>query len=142
MDVVGVVIMVIRKSSSGAELLFLQRSGGKYEGQWWPVAGTCEAGENPVETVIRELREEVALIPQSLYPLGLTVPHVDGHSRLEGYVAYVEADAQVALNYEHSSFKWQSVEEALEIAPDPDFIRYVEREFMLVDQPKGNAIEF
>ncbi len=131
--VVGVIVNVIKKQLAGSKILFLCRSGGRYEGQWWPVGGTCEPGENPLETALRELKEETNLIPMRLYRLGKDVPHSNQVSKLKGYVAYVDADAKVLLNYEHSDFKWVSVEQAIDMVPDQvhAFMQYLESHFIM-----------
>ena len=117
-DCVGVIIHVIRGHDAAAEFLFLLRSGGKYEGQWWPVAGTCEAGEDPVETAIREIDEEISLTPQALFTTGRAMDHPTEPGHLQIFVAFVPADAEVTLNYEHSERVWLGVEETVDFVPD------------------------
>jgi 8-oxo-dGTP pyrophosphatase MutT (NUDIX family) len=134
---VGVVVNVLRIVEGVGQFLFLRRSGGAYKNQWWPVAGNVEVGENPVQAVLRELKEETDLIPLEIYRLGMDVPHVDGKSKLEGFVAFVEPGSLVRLNYEHSEFGWLGVPEAIEGLPAYalPFIRHIERRF-LISQPQ------
>ena len=134
---VGVVVNVLRIVDGVGQFLFLRRSGGGYKNHWWPVAGKIEAGENPVQAVLRELKEEADLIPLEIYRLGMAVPHVDGKSKLEGFVAFVEPGTLVRLNYEHSEFGWLGVQEAIEGLPTYaiPFIRHIESRF-LISQPQ------
>ena len=134
---VGVVVNVLRIIDGVGQFLFLRRSGGGYKNHWWPVAGKIEAGENPVQAVIRELKEEADLIPLEIYRLGMAVPHVDRKSKLEGFVAFVESRSLVRLNYEHSEFGWLGVQEAIEGLPTYaiPFIRHIESQF-LISQPQ------
>ena len=75
---VAVAVYVLRRNASEIELLFLRRSGGQFEGRWWPVTGKREPGEDPIECAMRELREETGLTPQTLYQTDLTAPVAGG----------------------------------------------------------------
>jgi 8-oxo-dGTP pyrophosphatase MutT (NUDIX family) len=133
----GVVVNVLRIVDGVGQFLFLRRSDGAYKNQWWPVAGKVEVGENPVQAALRELKEETDLIPLEIYRLGMDVPHVDGKSKLEGFVAFVEPGSLVRLNNEHSEFGWFGVQEAIEGLPAYalPFLRHMERRF-LISQPQ------
>jgi 8-oxo-dGTP pyrophosphatase MutT (NUDIX family) len=74
----GIIAKVIREGHGrSAELLYLRRSGGRFAGQWWPVAGTCEIGEEPLAALFRELKEETGLEPEKVFSLGLEITHAD-----------------------------------------------------------------
>ncbi len=142
----GVIIFILRKLDNDCQILFLKRSGGQFEGQWWPVAGTCEQGEQPVKTVIRELSEETGLSASEIYLFGRDVKHLNGVSKLESFVVFVPPESQVKLNYEHSEFRWASVQEAIEIVPESvrarvqhvEHIQHIENSFInrLPDESK------
>lgn len=139
----GVVVNVLRvgepngsneeNPSLNFHFLSLLRSGGKYKGQWWPVAGTCEADEDPLNTALRELMEETGITPNKLFELNMPVEHIDDHFHLQGYVAFVESGCTVTLNYEHSDYRWISVDEALAAVPDDGslVIQYVVDNYVL-----------
>ncbi len=116
-DIKGVVVNVLRVNEHAVEFLFLQRLSGDFKGQWWPVAGNCKEGESPVDSAIRELKEETGLDVVKLYELGKDIQHIDRKTKLNGYVALVNKSAEVQLNYEHSSYKWLSEQEAYELLP-------------------------
>lgn len=108
---VAIAVYVLRRSVGGTELLFLRRSGGRFEGQWWPVTGTREPSEDPQQCALRELLEETGLVPQMLFPTDLTAP-VEGGGHLRIFVAPVESSAVVCMNWEHDAHRWCSAEEA------------------------------
>jgi dATP pyrophosphohydrolase len=107
-DCLGVVLFVVRRSADTHRYLLVRRSGGRFGGQWWPVAGTSRPDEPPHRTALRELREETGLVPVSLYKTQLEAPHSEERGFLSIFVAFVEASAEVVLNYEHDDFRWLS----------------------------------
>lgn len=127
----GVVIIVLRQINLDTELLFLQRSGGAFKDQWWPVAGHCEPGESPSTTARRELKEETDLDAIELIDLEKPIMHTDGKTKLKGYVAIVDKENEVKLNYEHSQFKWLTFEETYDLLQDfiHPFIKHIEEHF-------------
>lgn len=104
-------VYVLRRRAGATELLFLRRSGGRFGGQWWPVTGTREPSEDPIQCALRELREETGLTPTSLYQTDLTAP-VEGGGYLRIFVASVDSSAVVCLNWEHDAHRWCSTDEA------------------------------
>lgn len=107
-DCLGVVLFVVRRSADRHQYLLVRRSGGRFGGQWWPVAGTSLPDEPPHRTALRELREETGLVPISLYQTQLQAPHSEERGFLSIFVAFVEASAEVILNYEHDASRWLS----------------------------------
>lgn len=127
---VGVIVFVLRGVESDRELLFLRRSGGAYAEQWWPIGGTCKVGELPLQTVFREVSEETGLSPTAIYGFGEDIPHIDGHSRIEAFVAFVSSSVEVKINHEHSEYKWLSADEASTLVADPTPILRLRDKFM------------
>ncbi len=113
----GVAVFILRERDGAIETLLLKRAGGGFEEEWCPVAGTVEPGEEAGATVQREAAEETGLRLRELEASEIRVyrsPQRDGpHIRI--YSAWVEADAEVRLNYEHSDFAWCSFERAREL---------------------------
>ena len=115
--VAGVIVYVIRQFPDQRKVLFLKRSGGQHKDVWWPVGGTPEAGEEPLQTALRELREETRFRPDQLFSFGMEIPHADSSKALVTFVAFVDATTPVALNYEHSDYQWRSGAEAVNQVP-------------------------
>ena len=116
-DCLGVVLFVVRRSPDTHQYLLVRRSGGRFAGQWWPVAGTSRPDESPHRTALRELREETGLVPVSLYKTRLEAPHAEERGFLPVFVAFVEASAEVVLNYEHDDFQWLSANGVKSLIP-------------------------
>ena len=130
-NTIGVVINVLRIIEGEGQLLFLRRSGGTYKNHWWPVAGHVKEDESPLQAALRELKEETDLSPLEIYELDKSVPHVNGKSKLEGFVAFVDPNSMIKLNHEHSEFVWFRVQDAIDGLPiyAVPFIRHIESQF-------------
>ena len=113
----GVSVSVVRDRAGVAELLFLRRSGGRFDGQWWPVTGTREGGEPPAACALRELEEETGLRPKALYATEIRAAVEGDRGHLRVFVAAVDAGAAVRLNWEHDDHRWLRVEEAESMTP-------------------------
>jgi len=133
-------VHLLRHDDNGRTFLFVRRSGGRFAGDWWPVAGTREVGERPVETALRETLEETGLVPSTMYDTGFSAPHMDLEGQLRIYTAFVPADAVIRLNYEHTDYRWMTLEEAVAIAPPAaeSFVRDLACRF-LESRPPASA---
>ena len=82
------------------------------------MGGTLEAGEQPLQTALRELFEETGFRPDQLFFFGLGIPHADLGKSLATFVAYVDETTPVTLNDEHSDYLWMTGAEAVNLVPD------------------------
>ncbi len=89
-------------------------------GEWFPVEGGIDAGENPDEAVLRELREETELVPQACYRESIRiVPSKPAPVRIHIYAGFVSRGTLVVLNEEHTEFRWCSFAGAFRLLSVP-----------------------
>ncbi len=96
------------------ELQFLQllRATEPMNATWQPVMGHIEEGETAIETALRELQEEVALIAAAEQLHALEQVHPYFLPRLNAvflsprFALRVDADWAPVLNEEHTDWRW------------------------------------
>lgn len=119
--ITGVGTLVFRPREDGSfEVLLLRRATEPYRGQWFTVDGMLRHGEAPRDAALRELAEETSLAPRLLVRNFGAPDHaatVRGPVRIFGFVAYVDARADVVLNPEHSEATWFSLDDASALLP-------------------------
>jgi dihydroneopterin triphosphate diphosphatase len=140
---------IFRRGPNGAEYLLLKRSSRYMFGLWQHVAGSIEEGENAVDAVIRELREETGQTPIALYSADIIESFYDTKYNVimmvPIFVAEFDSSLEVVLSNEHSEYKWVSAAEAMEHFTFPQqksSLELIEREFVLKSPPAILAIEF
>ncbi|MCE7741954.1 MAG: NUDIX domain-containing protein [Candidatus Heimdallarchaeota archaeon] len=86
---------------------------------WETVTGRLEADESPVTGVLREVEEETSLKVEVILPLDTGFFYRGGKEFpmvfISYYCKYVEGN--VNLTWEHSEYKWITLQEALDL-PD------------------------
>ena len=76
--IVGVLGLPIRKNGKGWEFFLTQRLAPHRKDinlKWQLAGGELEFGETPEQTLVREFQEELAIIPQILYPYPIVISH-------------------------------------------------------------------
>ncbi|MFX1284639.1 MAG: NUDIX domain-containing protein [Promethearchaeota archaeon] len=97
--------------------LILKRSSNKdfAPNTWEPVTGRLERDENPENGVLREIEEEVGIEAQVVMPIATSCFYRGGQEVpmvfIYYWVKYLEGE--VKLSWEHSEYKWVTLEEAL-----------------------------
>jgi type II secretory ATPase GspE/PulE/Tfp pilus assembly ATPase PilB-like protein/8-oxo-dGTP pyrophosphatase MutT (NUDIX family) len=110
-------VLVIRPLPLGWRVLALQRRlGTRCPGAWEPVHGHIDAGEEPEDAAIREVREETGLEVDRLYnvrvqPFYLHKTHTVQLAIV--FAAFVSEPANVTIAGEHQRAEWLSVDDAL-----------------------------
>ncbi len=111
-------VYLISPRTDGWRILTLQRSKStRCPTAWESVHGRIEAGEEPEQAAVREVREETGLEVQRLYnvcvqPFYLHRTHVVELAVV--FAAFVDPAAEIRLSEEHSRSEWLVPERALE----------------------------
>ncbi|TNE37003.1 MAG: NUDIX domain-containing protein [Alphaproteobacteria bacterium] len=112
---------VLRRIEGRPEVLLLRRVGDPLDGEWCQVAGRLEEGEKAWEGVLRELKEETALVPDRFYSGDICEQFynafADVITLIPVFVAWIDKPQDIVLNEEHSDFGWFELEEALTRLP-------------------------
>lgn len=118
----GTSVVALRRATGGHEILLLRRTGSN-AGEWCQIAGSIEPGETAWQAALREMREETGLIPSRLYSADLCEQFyeigTDSIWIAPVFVAYVDSEATVRLNEEHSEYCWTSLDRAGDLVPFP-----------------------
>jgi dATP pyrophosphohydrolase len=113
-------VCVFRFLTDRPEYLLLKRVHDEelYPGLWQLVSGTMEPGERAAACALRELQEEIALVPALLW----VAPHVsmffdqlhDTVNISPLFVAQVDVGGDPQLSREHSEYSWYPFPQARE----------------------------
>ena len=118
----GVAVVALRTTTRDHEALLMRRTGSN-AGEWCQIAGSIESGETAWQAALREMREETALVPGRLYSADLCEQFyeigTDSIWVAPIFVAYVDSEATVRLNQEHSEYCWTSIGRAIDLLPFP-----------------------
>ena len=110
-------VIVIRPLRDGWRVLALRRaSDTRCPGAWEPVHGHIEAGEEPEDAALREVREETGLAVDRLYVVRVQPFYLRKVRAVEMaivFAAFVLEPAEVSIAIEHDAHEWLSVDEAL-----------------------------
>ncbi|UCG61715.1 MAG: NUDIX domain-containing protein [Candidatus Zixiibacteriota bacterium] len=107
----GVNVAVVKKDYDGWKFLILKRAEGEsYGGYWGFMTGGKKGSESVAQVVVRELKEETGLDPDSIWASEYLVqfyePEFDAIWILPLIVAVVPEDAEVNLSPENSEYRW------------------------------------
>ena len=101
------------------KFLVLKRSAEKdFEPEMWEtVTGRLESDESPVKGILREVEEETSLEVEVLYPIDIGFFYRGGKEFpmvfISFYCKYIKGE--VKTTWEHSEYKWITLNEALEL---------------------------
>jgi 8-oxo-dGTP pyrophosphatase MutT (NUDIX family) len=111
-------VYLISPRTDGWRILTLQRSKTtRCPMAWESVHGHIEAGEEPEQAAVREVREETGLDVKRLYNVGVQPFYLHRAHVVElavVFAAFVDPTAEVRLGEEHSRSEWLVPERALE----------------------------
>jgi dihydroneopterin triphosphate diphosphatase len=111
-------VYVISSQVDGWRVLVLQRSlGTRCPTAWETVHGRIEAGEEPEQAAVREVREETGLQLERLYNVSVQPFYLHKTHTVElsvCFAAFVKAGAAISLGDEHMHYEWLTLDAALE----------------------------
>lgn len=120
-DIVSNVIDVyaFRRSAMQVEFLLLKRSEGRrLAGTWQAVHGRIEPGETAVQAALRELEEETGLRPIGFWQLEFVntfyLAAEDALLMCPCFAAEIDPATEIVLSAEHTDYRWEPSEQALE----------------------------
>jgi 8-oxo-dGTP diphosphatase len=103
----------------GDEMLLAKRSAERafYPGVWDVIGGHCEDGEAPGDTLVREVTEEIGVIPSAfaeLAVLGEPDPATHGEAQYHLFIVTAWVGGEPRLRgSEHSELRWVTLDHAL-----------------------------
>jgi len=105
------IAFIVRGSGDTHEFLMAKREPNKYMGGTWQlIAGGIEPDETAWQAAVREVKEETDLAVIELYRLShLTQFYGSNNDSLNTgimFCAFVDEHAAVAINHEHTAFRW------------------------------------
>ncbi len=128
----GVNVAVVKKDYDGWKFLLLKRAEGEsYGGFWGFMTGGKKGDETVAQVVVRELKEETGLVPESMWASEYVVqfyePECDTIWILPLIVALVPEDAEVKLSPENSECFWLSASKAKHLVSWNNLVNAIDR---------------
>lgn len=92
-------------------ILLLQKANGKHRGTWSLVGGTAMNQENPWQSLMREIVEEIGSMPNIVKSIPLeTFVSNDQVFNFHTFLCVVDKEFLPLLSNEHAGFSWTNVD--------------------------------
>ncbi len=127
----GVNVAVVKKDYDGWKFLVLKRAEGEsYGGFWGFMTGGKKGDETVAQVVVRELKEETGLTPDSMWASEYLVqfyePEYDTIWVLPLIVAVVPESAKVELSAENCEYRWLAPYKAKHLVSWKNLVRAID----------------
>ena len=128
----GVNVAVVKKDYDGWKFLILKRAEEEsYGGFWGFMTGGKKGDETVAQVVVRELKEETGLAPDSMWASEYLVqfyePEYDTIWILPLIVALVPEDAEIELSPENSEYRWLPAAKAKHLVSWNNLVNAIDR---------------
>ncbi len=129
------------------KILVMRRSGkvGSYRGMWGVASGHVEEGETPVETAIKEVKEETGVSTEKIKELISSSPFELSDAKLgirweiNPFRAVLREKPKVKIDWEHTEFKWIPPKKIVELKTAPLLYQgYLKTIFSPKSEPFGD----
>lgn len=96
--------------------------------KWDLPGGSLDFGENPYESIEREIREEAGIGVEDLEPFDVWA-EVDQDGEFWTTIAYRAKvkSGEVKLSYEHNDYKWVTCEEFPQFCDSKRFLKFLQK---------------
>jgi dATP pyrophosphohydrolase len=92
------------------DVLLLRRSGAYLGGTWQMVSGRIERGETAWQAALREVREEVGIVPDRFYSANRLESFYEVSQNCINlvpiFVAFIDGLEAITLSDEHTDYRW------------------------------------
>lgn len=91
--------------------LFLMRADDTYTNTWATVGGRAESGETVIESLSREIQEEIGFLPivRKTIPVDLFISN-DQRFEFHTFICLVDNEFIPKLNQEHKGYAWSGID--------------------------------
>jgi ADP-ribose pyrophosphatase YjhB (NUDIX family) len=98
-------------STQTKRFLFLMRADDTYTDTWATVGGRAELGETVIESLSREIQEEIGFLPivRKTIPVDLFVSN-DENFEFHTFICLVDREFIPNLNSEHKGYAWSGID--------------------------------
>ncbi|WP_034762111.1 NUDIX domain-containing protein [Rossellomorea vietnamensis] len=138
----GIAVVLLKKVDDQHKVLLVKRAESVLKDEWCYIGGGIEGGEKAWEAAYREVEEETGITNLSLYSANT----FDRIYSIEGnyiyiapvFVGFVPGKQEVALNEEHSDYRWLSFEDAMGIVSLPgneEVLSFIDKHFVQKEAP-------
>lgn len=128
----GKVLLVLRDDSPAIA----------YPNTWNTPGGGIEEGESPEQALVRELEEEIHLVPSSVINMGTTT-YADGSLVYRFYVPVTDEEfAKIRLGHEGQKLDWFSYDELIKLPLSPNSFAYYTTHERDLREILSNAYDF
>ncbi len=127
MDKVGVSQKAVVFNKAGKFLVLLRGSTAPSNPLKWDLpGGDLDFGEDPQESMLREIKEEAGIEVSELMPFDVEA-HINSRKQHWVTIAYKARaqDEKVKISWEHDDYKWVDAEEFYKLLSIPKIVRFI-----------------